>query len=322
MAAVSHVHPLQVFDATEWSQLTYRSAWRGVWCVAHCWGVMALMVFACWYFQHPLAYLLAIPIIGTRQLGLAILMHDASHGTLHPRRRLNDFMGQWLCGAFVGADLFRYRSYHLKHHKFTQQPEDPDLSLTASFPVTPSSLRRKLFRDLTGQTFFSVRIRPFLKPQAKVETHASADTVVIDHGGLRFVAVNLLLLALLSLTTSWWVYLVLWLLPLATWFMVSIRIRNMAEHACVSHSDDPFHHARTTKAGFLARMFIAPYFVNFHIEHHLFMSVPCWTLPHVHQRLMEKGYASRMEVQQGYEHVLKVLTGASAQPASQRDAGN
>jgi fatty acid desaturase len=312
MAAVSHVHPLTVFNTSEWSQLTYRSAWRGVWYVVHCWGVIVLMVAMCWYVQHPLLYVLAIPVIGTRQLGLAILMHDASHGTLHPRRSVNDWLGQWLCGAFVGADLFRYRSYHLKHHKFTQQSEDPDLSLTQSFPVTASSLRRKLFRDLTGQTFFSVRIKPFLRPRAKVETHASADTVVIDHGGIRFAVVNVLLFLVLTLTTSWWVYLVLWLVPLATWFMLSIRIRNMAEHACVSHSDDPFHHARTTRAGWVARMFIAPYFVNFHIEHHLFMSVPCWTLPRVHRQLIKKGYCSRMEVQPGYLRVLQVLTSADA----------
>jgi hypothetical protein len=44
--------------------------------------------------------------------------------------------------------LASYRSYHLQHHKFTQQPEDPDLSLSAPFPITKESYTRKAIRDL------------------------------------------------------------------------------------------------------------------------------------------------------------------------------
>ncbi len=32
---------------------------------------------------------LCVAVIGTRQLGLLILMHDAAHGLLHPHRRVN-----------------------------------------------------------------------------------------------------------------------------------------------------------------------------------------------------------------------------------------
>ena len=47
--------------------------------------------------------------------------------------------------------------YHLQHHKFAQQAEDPDLGLSAPFPITRASLRRKIVRDLTGQTWFKQR---------------------------------------------------------------------------------------------------------------------------------------------------------------------
>src|SRR5206468_593882 len=40
----------------------------------------------------------------------------------------------------------------LQHHAKTGTAEDPDLSLAAPFPVTRASLRRKIWRDLTGQT--------------------------------------------------------------------------------------------------------------------------------------------------------------------------
>lgn len=64
-------------------------------------------------------------VIGGRQLGLAILMHDAAHGRLFVNRRLNDSVGAWLCAYPVLTSLALYRPYHLQHHRFTQQAEDP-----------------------------------------------------------------------------------------------------------------------------------------------------------------------------------------------------
>ena len=80
----------------------------------------------------------------------------------HSNKAVNEWIGQWLCAVPVGADLASYRSYHLQHHKFTQQPEDPDLSLSAPFPITKESYTRKAIRDLTGQTFVKQRLPLFL----------------------------------------------------------------------------------------------------------------------------------------------------------------
>ena len=88
---------------------------------------------------NPLTWLIAVMVVGARQLGLAILMHEAAHGGIHTNKAINEWVGQWLCAVPVGADLASYRSYHLQHHKFTQQPEDPDLSLSAPFPITKES---------------------------------------------------------------------------------------------------------------------------------------------------------------------------------------
>ena len=131
-------------------------AWRGLWLVAHCWGVIALAMLmgALW----PLTIPLAVVIIGTRQLGLFILMHDGAHGLLHPNRRINDGVAHWLCSS----SLVEYRPYHLQHHRYVQQAEDPDLGLSAPFPISRASLKRKLLRDLSGQTFYKQRLAPLL----------------------------------------------------------------------------------------------------------------------------------------------------------------
>src|ERR1700759_4280130 len=162
MPVVTRFDSKTVFSADEWNHLTSRSSWRGMWLVAHAWGTIlgAIALVALW--PNPLTWLIAVMVVGTRQLGLAILMHEAAHGGLHANRAINEWVGQWLCAVPVGADLASYRSYHLQHHKFTQQPEDPDLSLSAPFPITRESFGRKVIRDLTGQTFVKQRLPLFL----------------------------------------------------------------------------------------------------------------------------------------------------------------
>ena len=76
----------------------------------------------------------------------------------------------------------------------------------------------------------------------------------------------------------WWLYPIMWLLPLATWYQLVSRIRNIAEHAVVPDDDDPLRNTRTTYASPVERLLLAPYWVNYHLEHHLFMFVPCWRL--------------------------------------------
>jgi fatty acid desaturase len=73
----------------------------------------------------------------------------------------------------------------------------------------------------------------------------------------------------------------------------------------VGTEDDPFTHARTTLANPLERLLIAPFWVHFHCEHHVFMYVPCYNLESTHNLLMKKGYGPRMRVTKGYAEVLK-----------------
>jgi len=297
MPAVARIDPKDVFTAEEWAQLSRRSDWLGPLCVAGAWGLIlgAGAIFVIW--PNPLTYVLAVMIIGARQLGLAILMHDAAHGALHPNRAFNEFLGEWLCAAPVGARLDAYREYHLKHHRFTEQPEDPDLSLSAPFPITRKSLFRKIVRDLTGQTFLKQRSAQLFGGRKPGE--------VVNAGTTHFLIANAIMFASLALAGYWWAYPALWIAPMATWLPLVTRLRNIAEHAVVDTREDPFSHARTTYANPLERLFIAPYWVHFHGEHHVFMHVPCYRLEALHRALMDKGYWSRMHIAPGYASVLR-----------------
>ena len=54
----------------------------------------------------------------------------------------------------------------------------------------------------------------------------------------------------------------------------------------------------------LARLLVAPYWVNFHLEHHMVMHVPCWKLPDMHKLLVNKGLGSQMRVADNYGQAL------------------
>lgn len=125
---------------------------------------------------------------------------------------------------------------------------------------------------------------------------------------LRFLAVNATMFVLFWLAGAAIWYGTVWLLAMATWLSLVTRIRNIAEHACTSTGEDPFSHARTTLANPIERLLIAPYWVNYHAEHHLFMYLPCYRLPEAHQLLVEKGLIKRMEVRPGYLDVMRLAT--------------
>jgi fatty acid desaturase len=320
MPAVARIDPKTIFTPAEWRHLTSRSSLRGLWLVCHAWGLISASVALVMLWPNPLTWLIAVMIVGTRQLGLAILMHEAAHGGLHSNKAVNEWIGQWLCAVPVGADLASYRAYHLQHHRFTQQPEDPDLSLSAPFPISKDSYRRKAIRDLTGQTFVKQRLPLLLALFARADNNADLTHESFISSGrektLRFLAVNALLFALFWIAGAGIWYFGVWLVAMATWLSFVTRIRNIAEHACTSTGEDPFSHARTTLANPIERLLIAPYWVNYHAEHHLFMYLPCYRLPDAHRLLLDKGLIRRMEVRPGYLEVMKLATSRQRAAAS------
>ena len=59
-----------------------RVTWKGVALIAHAWAlILGAIALVAWW-PNPLTFLLAVGVIGSRQLGLAILMHDGAHGCL------------------------------------------------------------------------------------------------------------------------------------------------------------------------------------------------------------------------------------------------
>jgi len=222
MAVAPRAQPEDFFTTAEWQSLTGRSSWKGLWLVLHCWAVIgaAMLVGIAW----PWTVALMVPIIGARQLGLFILMHDAAHAGLHRNRKVNDWVGYWLCSY----TLRDYRPYHLQHHRFVQQTEDPDLVLSAPFPITRASMWRKVVRDLSGQTFYKQRFGHIAQ---RIGNRAPGESVLLLFGqelakDRRFLIGNGIGFLVFAAAGFWWAWLLMWLLPMATWLPLVSRVRN------------------------------------------------------------------------------------------------
>jgi fatty acid desaturase len=288
--------------------LRERVEWKGIALIAHAWGVILGSIALVAVFPNPLTYIVAVMLIGSRQLGLAILMHDGAHGCLSRNPARNMALSQWFCAYPVFAETVAYRRYHLQHHQRTQQEDDPDLVLSAPFPITKASYRRKFWRDISGQTGYEQRKAQILNALGDPEWPWRQR---LRHFAGKLgpqIAVNAVLLIGLAVAGVWWAYPLLWLVPLMTWMMVITRIRNIAEHAVVPDSDDPLRNTRTTRANPIERALVAPYFVNYHLEHHLLYYVPCYNLPKLHAIMMRGNHAPRMEVRPSYLSVLRLAT--------------
>jgi fatty acid desaturase len=271
-------------------------------------GSMAMVAWA----PNVFTIILALFIIGTRQLGLAVVMHESAHRTLFRNRALNDFAGNWLAGypIYLSADM--YRAHHLEHHAKTWTQGDPDLALATPFPVTKASMARKVARDLLGVTGLKQLVGTTVLV-ARVCRGQQVDPgtlpLRLERGpAIRMVfgtlATNLALFGILFAVGQPMLYL-LWLGAWLTTNKLVARVRAIAEHAVVPNPLDPMGQTRTVRAGCLERLFIAPNRVQYHLEHHLLMTVPHYNLPRFHRMLRDRGVLEDACVADNYLQVLR-----------------
>jgi len=308
-----------VLSIEERKELLTINPLRSWWMVASNWvGVFAAMALVAWA-PNPITIVLALFIIAARQLGMAIVMHEAAHRTLFRQRSLNDWVGNWLSAYPVWAEVAPYRAYHLVHHSRTGTDQDPDLGLAAPFPITRSSFKRKVWRDLSGQTGWKQARAVFRRDvgwsrsrnQRSLGMNEGEQPDVGWHKLIPVAVTNLVLLAVLALAGHAELYL-LWVVAWLTTYRLVTRLRSIAEHGMVPDRHDPLRNTRTTIARWWERLLLAPNRVNFHIEHHLLMTVPHYNLRRMHRLLRERGVLGQACLTVGYPAVLRLASSRAA----------
>ena len=258
-------------------------SWRNAWAVAFVWiqtiGIVALAV----WWGNPIGYVVAFLLMGRACAQLASLMHESAHRLLFANRKVNDVVGRWLCGYPIFTSTDAYRRVHMAHHRHEFGPDEPDIPLYADYPIGGASLRRKLVRDATGQHRLQALPRPGARvPLARaaraphaLEDRARAGGVARRcHRGRPLVA-----------------------LPAAVGAAVPDGVaghqppaldRRARRHGRVVRSArrPPTRCASTA----VARTFLVPYYIGWHLAHHVDAGVPMRALPRYHRALLDAGY--------------------------------
>lgn len=308
-----------LFSRDEIATLIERSDGRGALAVLVSWALIVASFAALVRFPHPITFVVAVVVIGGRQLGLAVLMHEAAHGTLFRTRLLNDVVTDWLCARPVFTDVARYRKHHLSHHAHAGTDQDPDRDLVTPFPVTRASLTRKLVRDLTGISGLKRTLGIALMDCGLLEYNVSGTARRLPYRGAFFhvrtllrnagpaILTNAAMFAALALLGHAWVYSA-WVVAYLTTYGAFIRVRSMAEHACTPGGRDARDHTRTTYAGWFARLTVSPHSVGYHLEHHLLPTVPYFRLAAMHDELLAREAVPPSAIAQSYSEVLAMMS--------------
>jgi fatty acid desaturase len=307
-----------VLTRDEIRAFTRTSNLGGAIAIAWTWLVIAGAFALAAVWPNPLTFAVAVVILGGRQLALAVAMHEAAHGTLFRSRALNE-LADWLTARPVWADTARYRKHHLAHHAHTGTDRDPDLDLAPVEPMSQRSFARKVARDLLGPTGIKRVIGLAMIDaellvynvgggiaRAKRRGFAHHARALVRNAWKGWLA-NAVLLGALAAAGCAWLYLA-WLVAYVTTFSLFIRIRSLAEHACMERGDDAMRNTRTTRAGILARVTVAPLHVNYHLEHHLLPTVPWYRLPALGRMLAARDAIPATSRESSYFGVMRAVT--------------
>lgn len=257
-----------------------------------------IIVVTLWW-NHPIGWLLGVLLMGRTHAMFLSLMHEAAHRLLLSDKRLNDWVGRWIIGypAFTNTDA--YRRVHMAHHRDEFGPEEPDIPLYANYPIPPASFRRKLWRDATGRTGWK------LLKQQLAGLRGPDPLTRRSQRQILLVQVALFLVGVAAGAPH--AYVLLWLLPYLTVWRVINRLRSVAEHGGMQRGEDRRVATHSVRQSLLARFYLVPFNIGFHLSHHVDSGIPFRSLPEYHRELERAGYVTEQLEYPSYRAVWRAL---------------
>jgi fatty acid desaturase len=257
-----------------------------------------LIVWMVMVYSHPLIWIFSIFGMGISQNRLFIIHHEAAHRLLFSNRIINDLIGIRFIGLLAfGSGSHGYRVGHLKHHRDEFGPEEPDFIFYSFYPISKSSMGRKLLRDVSGVSAFKI-----LRPRFQRLNELRRLRLTIS-----FLSGQLVIAALFWFFCDLKTYIFLWIIPWSCVYQVLNRVRAISEHGGMTRSSDRRETTHFANQSHLVKFFIVPFNVGFHLAHHVDMSVPWKNLPILNKALVEDGYVPPDQIWPNYRSLWKAL---------------
>ena len=285
-------------------RLTRLDPWRASAAVAETFAVIAAAIAAALYWWQPWVVVPAVLLVATRQQALFVLAHDAAHYRMYRSRVLNDLVGR-LCGTVVGISMCTYRVVHRLHHNHLYGEQDPDIPLHGGYPRGRAYLAKKRAKDLLGLTAYKTYAYFFGAPAINLDREGATRPLDDTAPGLRraarrdrWLVVGCHVAAPIAAFAAGYglEYLLLWVLPLVTLLQALLRFRAIAEHGAVTDFSSPLTAARTNLCPAWLGWLVFPHHVNYHVEHHMYPSMPHYNLPACHRAMLAAGVLVGAEV--------------------------
>jgi fatty acid desaturase len=286
-------------EAREIRRLSRLTPWRTAMAICLDWAVIAAAIFLCEWTDSWLAWIVAVPVIAGRMHALAGLMHDFAHYRFIADKKLSDTIGNLLLAWPIGATVAGYRRNHLAHHNYTNSGRDPDwvVKLGTREYTFPQEMRFALLNFL-GYFVGVSSLRDIRAAFGRVQD----DDVSSRGQKLARIGFYVAIAVALTVTGTWAEYALYWAIPYLTVFFLLLYVRSVAEHfGETMEAASELNGTRTVIPHFWERWFFCPHHLNYHLDHHLYPSVPFYNLPALHAALRRNSkFAGEGHVTRGY----------------------
>lgn len=296
-------HKFCVTITKEISNLTKLDNWHVALFLAEDFLIVGACIALClnvsWFF-YPVAWL----VIGSRQRGLANIMHAAAHGTAAKNPTWNYISGAIFSGYLVGQQYVRYiQSHVVRHHgRFGNKEADPDyqqmLNLGLYYVKNPAEFRKQFVRNalfgfmIPKYLMYVVRDRFLIQHDPNYPEVRSIITAKQDRA--IFLIQWVVILGLAFYFGAAGHLLIFWIVPLVSSAMIVGWFIELSEHfPLMASSGVDIHKSRNCQGNLIEHFLVGVHNDDYHLEHHLNPRVPMWNLKKASKiRMNDPDYSS------------------------------
>lgn len=233
----------------------------------------------------------------------AILGHEGFHFNLSRSALRSCYLGVLVSSLLPGFCVTGYFVDHWQHHRHSNSEKDPDYRLLSRYRTLVS--RITLSRLMATLRYLRVTCKLAFGP-LNTPSPLPLQAVQVRRLARCNLACQLGWLGLYGLAATQFDGVLVGVAGALTVAFLVSAVNAYQEHAFHADYDAPPARSRTA---WLSTWLHAG--SNYHLEHHLYPSVPCWRLPQVHRQLREQGwYADKQHLlEPGFFNAFRYVSG-------------